>query len=251
MLLSMTKWRAMIQFLLLFGSGYLIWKTFKPKQSQVKYIHALRFSWLNHLYDPMVYWLTRDKTLKKQLIDLVKSHQPTHILDIGCGTGTLLKKLNQEFPQANITGIDGDPAILKLAKEKLNTSNIELIQGHVEQLPFEDDSFDLIVSSLVFHHLTTEQKLQTLQEIYRTLKPDGRFYLADWGEANNTFTRLLFLPVQILDGFATTQDNVKGQLIPLMKETGFEQVEELERLYTLLGVVSFYRGNKKLKNKFK
>jgi SAM-dependent methyltransferase len=109
-------------------------------------------------------------------------------------------------------------------------------------LPFETGSFDRVVSSLVFHHLSTEQKQQTLAGIRRVLRPGGELHVADWGAAQNVLMRIAFLGVQLLDGFASTADNVAGRLVPLMREAGFLAVEQTHAEMTLFGTLALYRA---------
>ena len=96
-------------------------------------------------------------------------------------------------------------------------------------------------SSLVFHHLTTENKRRMLRRIGEWLRPGGELHAADWGRAQDPLMRLAFLPVQILDGFATTSESVRGLLVPLMREAGFEEVAETYQERTALGTLSLYR----------
>jgi hypothetical protein len=99
-----------------------------------------------------------------------------------------------------------------------------------------------VVSSLVFHHLTTENKRRTLRKIRAWLRRGGELHVADWGRAQDLLMRLAFLPIQLLDGFETTSDNVRGRLLPLMREAGFEEVAETHRERTIFGTLSLYRA---------
>ena len=89
--------------------------------------------------------------------------------------------LKRNKPQAEIIGIDGDPKILALAKEKARAGNFEVQfdEGMSFALPYADESFDRVVSSLFFHHLTRENKLKTLREVWRVLKQGGELHIAD------------------------------------------------------------------------
>jgi SAM-dependent methyltransferase len=110
--------------------------------------------------------------------------------------------------------------------------------------PFEPGSFDRIVSSLLFHHLGTEDKQRTLRRAFELLRPGGELHIADWGRAQNALMRVAFLPVQLLDGFRTTADNVRGGLPGRMDEAGFREVAETHREMTLFGTLSLYRAAK-------
>jgi SAM-dependent methyltransferase len=112
------------------------------------------------------------------------------------------------------------------------------------ELPYSDDSFDRVLSSLLFHHLTRENKIRTLTEVFRVLRPSGELHVADWGKAQNAFMRIAFLLVQALDGFNTTADNVSGILPDLFRSAGFEEVQQSTRYSTIFGTLSLYRARK-------
>ena len=110
--------------------------------------------------------------------------------------------------------------------------------------PYTDNCFDRVLSSLLFHHLTQEEKLRALQEAMRVLHPGGGLHIADWGKAEDWRMRTAFLLVQCLDGFKTTSDNVLGRLPELLRQAGFASVREPARVRTIFGILSFYQAEK-------
>ena len=110
-------------------------------------------------------------------------------------------------------------------------------------MPFDENSFDIVVSSLFFHHLNSSAKLATLTEIRRILKPDGTLIIADWGKPTSIFQRILFFVVQVLDGFETTKDNVDGVIPSLVVESGFTHVSDLNIVPTPLGTIRLIEAN--------
>lgn len=208
------------------------------------YIPALRFDWLTGFYDSILSGTLKEEAFKRMLIEQA-AIEPTHrVLDLGCGTGTLTIMLKEACPDATILGLDGDPKVLDIARAKVEASgvDVELHQGLAFDPPFEPRSFDKIVSSLVFHHLHTDDKRRTLAHTRELLRPGGELHIADWGKAQNGLMRVAFLGVQLLDGFATTSDNVRGHLVPMMQEAGFLDVSETHRAMTMLGTLSLYRA---------
>lgn len=151
--------------------------------SNERYIPALSYSWLTPFYDPVVRLTTRERRFKKALVEQLGIRDGDHVLDLACGTGTLTILLKQASPRAEVTAVDGDPMILDSAKEKANQLGLEIRfdEGMSFSLPYPDESFDRVVSSLFFHHLIRESKLKTLSEVRRVLKPHGEFHVADWG----------------------------------------------------------------------
>lgn len=100
------------------------------------------------------------------------------ILDVGCGPGIVATFLSSYV--SNVVGVDVTPAMLaearNLAKEK-NVSNIQYIEGLMENLPFEDRKFDGVVTRFTFHHLINPEK--ALKEMVRVCKPGGRIAVCD------------------------------------------------------------------------
>ena len=99
------------------------------------------------------------------------------LLDVGCGTGALLCQLAESYPQASLAGIDPSPEMIEIARKKM-PSSIELKRGWAEQIPFQDEAFDAVVSCNVFHYV--RRPLAALQEMARALKPAGRLVITDW-----------------------------------------------------------------------
>lgn len=215
-------------------------------QNQDKYVPALGYNWLTRVYDPVVRLTTRENTFKAALLQQARIEDSHRVLDLGCGTATLTIAIKLAHPKAEVVGLDGDPVVLEKGSTKAQIAGARIIfdKGLSYQMPYPDNSFDRVVSSLVFHHLTREKKLRTLGEVWRVLKPGGELHIGDWGGAQNMLLRLAFLAVQLLDGFETTTDNVNGLLPRFMNETGFQGVEETRRYTTMLGTLSLYRAHK-------
>lgn len=203
------------------------------------FIPALRYDWLTSLYDPIVRLTTREATFKRRLVDLAKIQTGHHILDLGCGTGTLALLIQQTYGDSEVFGVDGDLNVLKIARDKVVSSGSPpfLAAGMGFELPYPANRFDRVFSTLMFHHLTYEAKQRTLQEALRVLKPGGQLCVADWGKPANRLMRILYFLVQLFDGFTTTTDNVKGVLPQLMRDAGFAEVREVNYVNTLFGTL--------------
>lgn len=104
---------------------------------------------------------------------------PVAILDIGCGTGRLLRSAEQRFPGAAIEGVDAALGMVKHAQAVLPAaSRIRFRQATAEKLPFADAQFDLVFSTMTFHHWADQRG--AMNEVARVLKPGGRWLLADF-----------------------------------------------------------------------
>lgn len=105
------------------------------------------------------------------------SHIPFQsALDLGCGTGEMLKLILQEDTHKELCGIDLSEKMLAVAKSKL-PEQVKLILGDSESLPFSDNAFDVVYCNDSFHHYTAPQNV--LREVYRVLKPGGTFLMGD------------------------------------------------------------------------
>ena len=211
-------------------------------RSENGFVPALRYHALTPAYDVIVRLTTREQTFRSLLLDAAGIDAGETVLDLGCGTGTLLKAITARQPSARLTGLDADPAILKIAAAKL-TGKVELVQGFSGEMPFRDDSFDHVVSTLFFHHLAPGEKRRTASEIARVLRPGGALHVADWGPPGGMLQRLAFLQVQCLDGFSTTRDHVSGAFLDAFSGPGFSSVEPVADLRTMLGTLVVFTAH--------
>ena len=211
-----------------------------------RYIPALSYRWLTPLYDPVVAWATRERTFKSALLQQANLQPGGRVLDLACGTGTLTIAAQQAQPGAEIRGLDGDAAILARARAKARSAGagLHFDEAMSDRMPYADASFDVMLSSLFFHHLGRDAKPATLREVHRVLKPGGWLHAAHWGKAANPLMRAAFILVQLLDGFETTDDNVAGRLPAFMVDGGIVEAAETRRFATPLGTIALYRARK-------
>lgn len=203
------------------------------------FIPALKYDWLTEIYDPLVQATMPEDKFKNALIVQAAIKDNANVLDFGCGSLTLSLMAKKIHPSAIIHAVDVDEKILKIASDKLKQSGEEIFIQKYEgrSLPYPSNTFDRVISSLVFHHLDREQKMNSLYEIFRVLKPGGEFHIADWGKAKNGLMRSAFYLVQMLDGFKTTTDNVRGLLPVYMTRAGFKDVRETGQFQTIFGTL--------------
>jgi ubiquinone/menaquinone biosynthesis C-methylase UbiE len=101
--------------------------------------------------------------------------QPRRVLDIGCGTGTLLRLLSRQFPGAALAGVDAAAGMIRAARQARVPA--ALAQATAGALPFADASFGLVISTVSFHHWADQRA--GLAEVGRVLVPGGFFVLVD------------------------------------------------------------------------
>ena len=103
-------------------------------------------------------------------------------------------EIAKKYKDVSISGIDISENLIYLAKRKANKNgyNIDFSGGSVLELPYEDNTFDVVFTSIVFHQLDIEEKRKAVDEIYRVLKPKGRYVSAEFGpKAKSSFQRML------------------------------------------------------------
>ncbi len=206
------------------------------------YIPAFHFYLLNFIYDPILR-LVREKTFKTALVKQARLEKGHRALDIGCGTATLTILIKRACPDCEVLGLDGDPAILEVARRKIARAglNITLIHGTAAVLPFPDSAFDRVFTSLILHHLTSDDRTHALKEILRVLKPGGELHIAELGKPHNA---LMAVISQVVGRLESAWDFVKGLLPETLTRTGFVQVAETYRIATVFGTFALYRAQK-------
>lgn len=115
--------------------------------------------------------------------DLAQVAPGERVLDLGCGTGELAMRLAQRVgPAGRVAGIDAAEGLIAGARRKAKRAGlaIDYQVGLIEQLPFPDASVDVVVSSLVMHHLAPDILGRTVKEIRRVMKPGGRVFIIDF-----------------------------------------------------------------------
>jgi ubiquinone/menaquinone biosynthesis C-methylase UbiE len=215
-----------------------------PPQSG--YLPALRWKALTPLFDHVVRITTRERSSKLRLIEQAGIAPGGSVLDLGCGTGTLAIWLKQKVPEAQVTGLDADPAVLSRARRKAFAAStpLKFVEASSTELPFADQSFDTVLSTLFFHHLRDAEKRKTLAEVARVLRPGGELHVADYGKPQDPVMAAAFLVVRAFDGFKPTAANAHGELPELVRAVGFHHVGRRAQLRTPLGTLAFYAGRK-------
>ena len=204
------------------------------------FIPAAGYDWLLPLYDPLQ-WILGGDALKRPLLEQAALAPGFRALDIGCGTGSLTLLLRKLHPGVAVVGLDPDPKALAITTRKAERAGLalQLDQGFSDRLPYPDASFDRVFSSLMFHHLQSEEKAATLREVRRVLKPGGSLHLLDFGPPRSRLSRAL---AHVLHGAEHLQDNFEDRIIGLLGQAGFLAPEEVGHRNTLVGSLSYYRA---------
>ncbi len=202
------------------------------------YIPAAGHDWFLPLYDPLLRLLGADSA-RRELVEQASVRQSHRVLDIGCGTGSLVALLKRLYPNAEVVGLDPDPKALARARRKVERAELpaQFDQGFSDELPYPDASFDRVFSSFMLHHLKQDEKTKTLKEARRVLKPGGSLHLVDFGGAgprrDGFLARLLHQAEQV-------GDNFEGRTPALMREAGFAEPKEVAHRTMLFGRIAYY-----------
>ena len=209
------------------------------RHEQATYVKAARFDWLTPVYDLLVVALARERRWRPALVAQIELEPGMRVLDLGCGTGTLAIAIARAEPGASVAGLDGDPRILSRARRKAANANVDItfVHGLAQDPPLPPESFDAVVSSLLFHHLRPEAKELVLAKARGLLRPGGRIHIADWGRPQDPLMRLLSLSVRLLDGPASTHDSLAGCLPSVVVRAGFRDVIETGVWRTAVGTL--------------
>jgi ubiquinone/menaquinone biosynthesis C-methylase UbiE len=211
--------------------------------AQHSYTPALGHKALTPLYDGAIALATRERVWRSLLIKAVALKAGERLLDVGCGTGSLLWALARGTPGALLVGLDPDPDVLARAERRAG-AGVSFIRGFLDEAFVSAHApFDVVVSSLVLHQTPLETKRLMLRHMRKALTTGGRLCIADYGQQSSQLMRLAFrATVQALDGMEDTQPNADGVLPTLMAEAGFANVDLIAKVPTPTGAISVWRA---------
>ena len=191
-------------------------------------------------YDGLVNIMTlgQVRRLRVLTVDQALLQPGETLLDVGCGTGgvTIPAKL-RVGNNGEVTGIDPAPEMIAIARRKADRAGLEIDfrVGVIESLPFPDETFDVVTSSLMMHHLPQHLQVKGLAEIWRALKPGGRILIADMRRPSGSIFKRFFTSLVLHHGHGI-QFGIED-LPELLREAGFEEIKQLDDHFLTIGFV--------------
>ncbi len=158
----------------------------------------------------------------RRLVTASGARSGDRALDVGCGTGYLARRLGRAVgPRGSVVGVDASEAMVDYARSVEPAPNVSFAVGLAEALEFEDDSFDVVTSSMMLHHLPEDLRGRAVSEMVRVLRPGGRLMVADFRPPRRSMVRHV---VGALFGPAM-QHNPIDALRPMAETAGLREIQ--------------------------
>jgi SAM-dependent methyltransferase len=195
-------------------------------QGESKLLHRPRlFDWLVR-----VHTLGRERKLRHWTLDLADLHAGNVVLDVGCGTGTLLLAAAERVgPSGALHGLEPSTEMAAYARHKAEAHWVPLavVEGSADSLPYPPASFDAVFCTLVLHHLPGSMQEDAIREMHRVLRPGGHVVIVEW-QRPKSFARAITSPLFLIYllhnlGPSSSPLDVLG-IEPLMSALGFEDI---------------------------
>lgn len=197
--------------------------------------------WQAPFYDIECALVGLRKKFRQKTIYHAQLSSGDRVLDIGCGTGVLTQLAAKAVGSAGeVIGMDPSVQMITVARKNASysQSQAQFKLGVIEKLPFGHKRFDVVLSSLMLHHLPSELKSAGLAEIYRVLKPSGHLLAVDLDRPVNLLWWLIIWP-QVL--MPTVAANIRGEVPKYLYQAGFRRVKSVGRWS---GLLTFWSAQK-------
>ena len=245
---GLSVWTAIIVALLLVCPLIMIWGAIKVIRHPAELplepapeTHGMSLNWLAPFYDWLCLRFGLGIPFRKETLRHAALKPGENVLDVGCGTGVLTRMAAEAVgPAGKAIGIDPAPKMIGIARKNAAFfgNKAEFRLAAIEHLPFENETFDAVLSSAMIHHLPPDLKHAGLLEVKRVLKTGGRLVVVDLDRPANPIWWFLIWPLLIMP---TTRDHLAGRLAPYFTKARFDPVN---RVGGWRGLLSFWLAYK-------
>lgn len=179
----------------------------------------------------MLFW--QEQPINRRAVAFLGLKPSDLVLDVGCATGGLTLAVSEALSSEMggfAIGLDASPQMIAVARKKIMRGTpkrpCRFDLGIAEDLPYENETFDVYASSFFFHHLNLEDKFKALKEAYRVLMPGGKCCIIDVDRPSNLIGKISAWSGAWLFKQPELIENIEGKLVPLFSEAGFTELRQ-------------------------
>lgn len=220
--------------IIVYGIVKALGRNMEVQEGMIPHTRGMPLNWAAPFYD----WGCRKAGLgprfRQETIRQAELRPGERVLDVGCGTGVLTMLAAEAVgTSGKAMGIDPAPKMILRARKNASAerSSAEFRLAVIEDLPFEDNSFDCVLSSLMLHHLPPDLKPLGLGEVKRVLRPGGRLVLVDIGRPESWLWWPVVWPLLL---WSFTKDQVSDRMSEFFEKAGFSKHERVGSWMKLL-----------------
>lgn len=184
----------------------------------------------------------RENKLREETLDSAEIKSGDCVLEVGSGTGTLALAAKKKVGiSGKVNGIDVIPGMIEVSRQKAKQANedVSFDLGSIADIPFEANTFDVVICSFMIFHVAEKTRRKGISEIHRVLKPNGKLFILDLGLPQGSIQRML---AKTFLGFMINHE--LQELIPSFQENGFAGITNGKVNFKILGlpVISYISG---------